>query len=129
VTVSIIPSSGRGSGRIALAGLTCFRPGRRSRRDWLHVIRLPVYTPDLNPPEAVWSHLKRSIGNLAVHGVDHLQTIIKNQLTAAAIAVAEPALAYGPSSCSASTCSLSNWSNTSGIYFEMPRLTGVTMLC
>jgi transposase len=26
-------------------------------RDWLHVIRLPAYAPDLNPVEAVWSHL------------------------------------------------------------------------
>ena len=49
-------------------------------RDWLHVIRLPAYAPDLNPTEGVWSHLKRSIGNLAVHGVDHLQAIIKNRL-------------------------------------------------
>jgi hypothetical protein len=30
--------------------------------------------------EAVWSHLKRSIGNLAVHGVIHLQAITKNRL-------------------------------------------------
>ncbi|WP_432990967.1 transposase [Dactylosporangium sp. CA-233914] len=49
-------------------------------RDWLHVIRLPAYAPDLNPTEAVWSHLKRSIGNLAVRGVDHLQAIVKNRL-------------------------------------------------
>ncbi|GAA3449718.1 hypothetical protein GCM10018962_15510 [Dactylosporangium matsuzakiense] len=28
----------------------------------------------------MWSHLKRSIGNLAVRGVDHLQAIIKNRL-------------------------------------------------
>jgi putative transposase len=49
-------------------------------RDWLHVIRLPAYAPDLNPVEMVWSHLKRSIGNLAVAGVDHLQTIVKNRL-------------------------------------------------
>ncbi|MEH1017880.1 transposase [Micromonospora sp. CPCC 206060] len=41
-------------------------------RDWLHVIRLPDYAPDLNPTEQVWSHLKRSIGNLAVTGIDHL---------------------------------------------------------
>jgi putative transposase len=26
-------------------------------RDWLHVIRLPAYAPDLNPTEGVWSHL------------------------------------------------------------------------
>jgi putative transposase len=49
-------------------------------RNWLHVIRLPAYAPDLNPVDAVWSHLKRSIGNLAVHGVDHLQAIITNRL-------------------------------------------------
>lgn len=131
--------SGRGSGRISIAGLACFKPGRRSRliyrtvvhrgrkgerrsfaetdyialldaahqqlggpivlvwdnlnthvsvamrqliatRDWLYVIRLPAYAPDLNPTEAVWSHLKRGIGNLAVHGVDHLQAIVKNRL-------------------------------------------------
>ncbi|MBF9132062.1 transposase [Plantactinospora sp. S1510] len=49
-------------------------------RDWLHVIRLPAYAPGLNPTEGVWSHLKRSIGDLAVRGVDHLQAVIKNRL-------------------------------------------------
>ncbi|MDT5040564.1 MAG: hypothetical protein QOE51_1549 [Actinoplanes sp.] len=137
----VIPVSGKGSGRISIAGLSCYRPGQRSRliyrtivhrnckgerrsfserdyialidaahqqldgpivlvwdnlnthisaamramidaRDWLHVIRLPAYAPDLNPVEAVWSHLKRSIGNLAVTGVDHLQAIIKHRLKA-----------------------------------------------
>jgi transposase len=38
------------------------------------------YAPDLNPTEDVWTHLKRGIGNLAVRGVDYLQTIIKNRL-------------------------------------------------
>jgi putative transposase len=135
----VIPVSGKGSGRVSIAGLTCYQPGRRSRfiyrtivhrrrkgerrsfserdyislldaahqqlqaplvviwdnlnvhisaemrqmiaaRDWLHVIRLPAYAPDLNPVEAVWSHLKRSIGNLAVNGVEHLQAIIKHRL-------------------------------------------------
>ncbi|WP_243715399.1 hypothetical protein [Micromonospora sp. KC207] len=28
----------------------------------------------------MWSHLKRSIGNLAVTGVDHLRAIIRNRL-------------------------------------------------
>jgi hypothetical protein len=36
--------------------------------------------PDLNPVEALWSHLKRSIGNIAVRGADQLQAIIKNRL-------------------------------------------------
>jgi putative transposase len=49
-------------------------------RDWLHVIRLPAYAPDLNPTEHVWSHLKRSLGNLTIHGIDHLATIVKNRL-------------------------------------------------
>ena len=43
-----------------------------ARRDWLHVIQLPAYCPDLNPTEAVWSHVKRSLGNLATTGVDQL---------------------------------------------------------
>ncbi|WP_431921183.1 transposase [Micromonospora wenchangensis] len=135
----VVPVSGKGSGRVSIAGLTCYRPGQRSRfiyrtivhrrrknerrsfserdyialldaahqqlngpivlvwdnlnthvcvvmrqmidaRDWLTVTRLPAYAPDLNPTEAVWPHLKRSIGDLVVTGVDHLQAIIKNRL-------------------------------------------------
>ncbi len=135
----VIPVSGRGSGRISVAGLFCVRPGRRPHllyrvkvhrarkggrrsfaetdyaalldaahqylkaeivvirdnlnthistamrrlvtgRDWLHVIRLPAYAPDLNPTEDVWSHVKRSLGNLAVTGVDHLAAIVRNRL-------------------------------------------------
>jgi transposase len=33
--------------------------------DWLTVIRLPAYAPDLNPVESVWAHLKTSLGNLS----------------------------------------------------------------
>ena len=135
----MVPVSGKGSGRVSIAGLVCVKPGQRSRliyrtithrgrknerrsfgetdyialldaahqqlggpivlvwdnlnthvsaamrqmiaaRGWLQVIRLPAYAPDLNPTEQVWSHLKRSIGNLAVRGVDHLQAIVKNRL-------------------------------------------------
>jgi transposase len=49
-------------------------------RDWPHVIRLPPYAPELNPTEHVWSHLKHSLGNLLVHDIDHLVTIVKNRL-------------------------------------------------
>jgi len=49
-------------------------------RHWLHVIRLPAYSPDLNPTEGVWSHVKRGLGNLAATGVDHLAAIVKNRL-------------------------------------------------
>ncbi|MCC8243062.1 IS630 family transposase [Saccharothrix luteola] len=49
-------------------------------RDWLHVIQLPADAPDLNPTEGVWSHVKRSLGNLAVTNVDHLAAIVRNRL-------------------------------------------------
>jgi len=134
-----IPVSGKGSGRVSIAGLVCVRPGRRPRliyrvrthrgrkgerrsfaetdyaalldaahqqldapivviwdnlnthishamrtliaaRDWLTVIRLPPYAPELNPTEHVWSHVKRSLGNLRVHGIDQLTAIVKNRL-------------------------------------------------
>ncbi|MFD0203370.1 transposase [Saccharothrix carnea] len=51
-----------------------------AKRDWLHVIQLPAYAPDLNPTEGVWSHVKRSLGNLAVTNVDHLADIVRNRL-------------------------------------------------
>lgn len=139
----VIPVSGKGSGRISVAGLFCVHPdnsaGERTRllyrikihrkrkgernsfaeidyaalldaahqylkadlvviwdnlnthtskamrkliatRDWLHIIRLPAYAPDLNPTEGVWSHVKTSLGNLAATGVDHLAAIVRNRL-------------------------------------------------
>jgi hypothetical protein len=51
------------------------------RRDWLTVIRLPPYTPDLNPVEGVWSVCKRSIGNLLTGSIDQLATTIRSRLT------------------------------------------------
>ncbi|OXM62804.1 transposase [Amycolatopsis vastitatis] len=134
-----VPVSGKGSGRVSVAGLVCVRPGHRSRliyrtlthrgrkgerrsfaetdyadlldaahqqldgpivliwdnlnthisaamrkliaaRDWLQVIRLPAYAPDLNPVEHVWSHVKRGLGNLIVRGIDHLVAVVKNRL-------------------------------------------------
>jgi putative transposase len=135
----VVAVSGKGSGRVSIAGLVCVRPGRRSRfiyrtrvhrgrkgerrsfaeadyaalldaahqqlggpivviwdnlnthrsaamreliatRDWLHVIRLPAYAPELNPVEQVWSHVKRSLGNLLVGGLDELVAVVKNRL-------------------------------------------------
>ncbi|MFG3710393.1 IS630 family transposase [Micromonospora sp. NPDC047730] len=135
----VVAVSGKGSGRISVAGLVCVKPGQRTRllyrvkvhrprkgerrsfaetdyialldaahqylkapivliwdnlnthisaamrelvanRDWLHVIQLPAYAPDLNPTEGVWSHVKRSLGNLPVTSVDHLAAVVKNRL-------------------------------------------------
>jgi putative transposase len=36
-------------------------------RDWLTVIQLPAYAPDLNPVKGAWSVMKNGLGNLARH--------------------------------------------------------------
>jgi DDE superfamily endonuclease len=132
--------SGRGSGRVSVAGLVCYKSGARSHlfyrvrihrgrkgerkslseadyaalltaahnqlhaplivfwdnlnthtskamrtfiaahTDWLTIVRLPAYAPELNPTEGVWANVKNGLGNLAAHGIDHLATIVKNRL-------------------------------------------------
>lgn len=136
----VIRVSGKGSGRVSIAGLVCYKPGSRphlyytmvihrgrkgERRslsetdyatlirtahqhlqapiilcwdnlnthisaamrtfitahpNWLTVVQLPAYAPDLNPAEGVWANLKNGLGNLAAHTIDHLATIIRNRL-------------------------------------------------
>lgn len=49
-------------------------------RRWLTVVLLPPYAPDLNPTEAVWSHLKRSLANLAAITVDKLEALVRTRL-------------------------------------------------
>jgi transposase len=49
-------------------------------RDWLTVFRLPAYAPELNPVESVWSHLKRSLANLAKRDIDQLTALVKTRL-------------------------------------------------
>jgi transposase len=51
-----------------------------AERAWLTVVLLPAYAPDLNPVEGVWSHVKRSLANLAALSVDALETLIRNRL-------------------------------------------------
>jgi putative transposase len=51
-----------------------------AHREWLTVVRLPAYAPDLNPVEGVWSVVKNGLGNLAAAGVDHLAAVIRNRL-------------------------------------------------
>ena len=132
---------GKGSGRVSAAGMTCYRPGARSRffyrarihtgrkgerrslseadyaglvtaahtqlhapvilcwdnlnthvsgvmrtllqphQDWLTVVQLPAYAPDLNPVEGAWSNMKNSLGNLGSCSTpDQLAAIVKNRL-------------------------------------------------
>jgi len=46
-------------------------------RDWLTVFRLPPYASELNP---VWSHLKRSLANLAKRDLAQLTALAKTRL-------------------------------------------------
>ena len=49
-------------------------------RDWLTVFRLPPYARELNPVELAWSHLKRSLANLAKRDISQLTALVKTRL-------------------------------------------------
>ena len=57
----------------AMRELTAARP-------WLTVFQLPAYASELNPVESVWSHLKRSLANLAKRDINQLTTLVKTRL-------------------------------------------------
>jgi DDE superfamily endonuclease len=49
-------------------------------RAWLTIFQLPPYAHELNPVEPVWSHLKRSLANLAKRNLPQLTTLVKTRL-------------------------------------------------
>jgi transposase len=49
-------------------------------RSWLVTYQLPAYAPEFNPVEGVWSHLKKTLANLAVRTADQLGAIVKTRL-------------------------------------------------
>jgi hypothetical protein len=49
-------------------------------RRWLTVYQLPAHAPELNPTEGVWSHLKKSLANLASHTIDQVAGLAKTRL-------------------------------------------------
>jgi transposase len=49
-------------------------------RDWLTIYQLPPYAHELNPVELVWSHLKRSLANLAKRDLPQLTALVKTRL-------------------------------------------------
>jgi hypothetical protein len=51
-----------------------------AEHEWLTVVQLPAYAPELNPTEGVWSHIKRGLGNLAACGIDDLAAIVRTRL-------------------------------------------------
>jgi transposase len=50
------------------------------QREWLTVFLLPAHSPDLNPVEWIWAHVKRSLANLAVVALDRLEALVRNRL-------------------------------------------------
>ncbi|MFB9516097.1 IS630 family transposase [Streptomyces purpureus] len=139
----LVRVTGKGSGRVLMAGMICVRPGRETRliyrtqtyrgrtgekkgfqarefadlltsarrqlgdaplivvwdnasthhakalrefcdrnSDWLTIVKLPPYAPDLNPVEGVWAHPKKSLANLAPRTIDDLTPLVKNRLRA-----------------------------------------------
>ncbi|MET7701560.1 transposase [Streptomyces sp. NPDC005485] len=49
--------------------------------NWLTIVKLPPYAPDLNPVEGVWAHVKKSLANLA-RAIEDLTPLVKNRLRA-----------------------------------------------
>jgi putative transposase len=49
-------------------------------RDWLTVCQLPSYAHEFNPVEPVWSHLKRSLANLAKRNLPQQTALVKTRL-------------------------------------------------
>jgi DDE superfamily endonuclease len=136
----VVTVSGKGSGRVSVAGLVCLRSGARGhlfyrmrvhrgrkgeRRsmseadyagliaaahhqlqapmiviwdnlnthvsavmheftgahpDWLTVVQLPAYAPELNACEGVWATTKNGLGNLAACTADQLAAVVRNRL-------------------------------------------------
>ena len=53
---------------------------RIATREWLTVYQLPPYAHELNPVELVWSHLKRSLANMAKRNLTQLTALVKTRL-------------------------------------------------
>ncbi|MFK0194355.1 transposase [Kitasatospora sp. NPDC090308] len=51
-----------------------------ARRTCLTVFLLPAYSPDLNPVEWVWAHVKHSLADIAVMALDRLEALVRNRL-------------------------------------------------
>lgn len=48
--------------------------------DWLTVVRLPGYAPDLNAVEGAWSVMKSGLGNHAATTLDELEAMVRSRL-------------------------------------------------
>jgi DDE superfamily endonuclease len=53
-----------------------------AREDWLTVVQLPAYSPDLNAAEGAWSVMKSGLGNHAAASLNQLETLVRSRLRA-----------------------------------------------
>lgn len=49
-------------------------------REWLSVVHLPKYAPELNPVETLWSHLKAHLANRAFRSLEELEQVMRSHL-------------------------------------------------
>ncbi|MFF3467329.1 transposase [Streptomyces sp. NPDC002619] len=61
-----------------------------AEREWLTVVLLPGYAPELNPVEGLWAHIKRSLANLAARALSELETLLRRRLQDAAVPPRHP---------------------------------------
>jgi putative transposase len=50
------------------------------KQDWLTIIQMPSYAPELNPVELLWAHAKEKIANRAFRSIDELHRATKRAL-------------------------------------------------
>jgi transposase len=48
--------------------------------DWLTVVHLPSYAPDLNAVEGAWSVMKSGLGNHAAATLDQHEAMVRSRL-------------------------------------------------
>jgi putative transposase len=51
-----------------------------AREDWLTVVQLPGYAPDLNAVEGAWPVMKSGLGNHAARTLGELEAIVRGRL-------------------------------------------------
>ncbi|MGW8355503.1 IS630 family transposase [Streptomyces wedmorensis] len=50
------------------------------QQDWLTIVQMPSYAPELNPVELLWAHAKEKIANRAFRSIDELHRAARSAL-------------------------------------------------
>ena len=59
---------------------TAMRKFTDAHPDWLTVVHLPGYAPDLNAVEGAWAAMKSGLGNHAARTLDQLEAMVRSRL-------------------------------------------------